>query len=111
MTGVVILLNDDEAQVIAQTANRVSRMKSGWRSMTWYVSNVLTGCSHLMNALIGGNPSQTIGCRAFRNQNTESWLLTKRYLDSVLSPKSKNHCLSMMNQDLENAKRILSCRK
>lgn len=61
-----------------------------------YIARVFSACSQLLNALIGGEPNESICGRCYR----QSWLVPMRVLDVLFAPVSKGrHCRGAYNQD------------
>jgi hypothetical protein len=62
-----------------------------------------------INALIGGNPAETLSSRAFRT-DTRIWNLIRRILDLLLTPRADNYCCKSYNRCLERSKALLGNR-
>ena len=84
-------------------------MKAWAKSVLRYVVEVIDGVSMAINALIGGNPAETLSSRAFRT-DTRIWNLIRRILDLLLTPRADNYCCKSYNRCLERSKALLGNR-
>ena len=74
-----------------------------------YVVDLTDSVSMAINALIGGNPAETLSSRAFRT-DTRIWNLLGKILDLVLTPRADNYCCKSYNRCLERSKALLGNR-
>lgn len=74
-----------------------------------YVVDLIDGVSMAVNALIGGNPAETLSSRAFRT-DTRIWNIIRRILDLLLTPRADNYCCKSYNRCLERSKALLGNR-
>ena len=84
-------------------------MKAWVKRALGYVVEVIDGLSMAINALIGGNPAETLSSRAFRT-DTRIWNLIRRILDLLLTPRADNYCCKSYNRCLERSKALLGNR-
>lgn len=84
-------------------------MKAWAKRALIYVVDVIDGLSMAINALIGGNPAETLSSRAFRT-NTRLWNIIRRILDLLLTPRADNYCCKSYNRCLERSKALLGNR-
>lgn len=84
-------------------------MKAWAKGVLRYVVEVIDGVSMAVNALIGGNPAETLSSRAFRT-DTRIWNLIRRILDLLLTPRADNYCCKSYNRCLERSKALLGNR-
>ena len=84
-------------------------MKAWVKRALGYVVEVIDGLSMAVNALIGGNPAETLSSRAFRT-DTRIWNLIRRILDLLLTPRADNYCCKSYNRCLERSKALLGNR-
>lgn len=84
-------------------------MKAWAKGVLRYVVEVIDGLSMAVNALIGGNPAETLSSRAFRT-DTRIWNLIRRILDLLLTPRADNYCCKSYNRCLERSKALLGNR-
>ena len=84
-------------------------MKAWAKGVLRYVVEVIDGVSMAINALIGGNPAETLSSRAFRT-DTRIWNLIRRILDLLLTPRADNYCCKSYNRCLERSKALLGNR-
>jgi hypothetical protein len=84
-------------------------MKAWAKGVLRYVVEVIDGLSMAINALIGGNPAETLSSRAFRT-DTRIWNLIRRILDLLLTPRADNYCCKSYNRCLERSKALLGNR-
>lgn len=84
-------------------------MKAWAKRALIYVVDVIDGLSMAVNALIGGNPAETLSSRAFRT-NTRLWNIIRRILDLLLTPRADNYCCKSYNRCLERSKALLGNR-
>ena len=74
-----------------------------------YAVDLIDGVSMAINALIGGNPAETLSSRAFRT-DSRLWNLLGKILDLVLTPRADNYCCKSYNRCLERSKALLGNR-
>jgi len=84
-------------------------MKAWVKRVLGYVVDLSDGLSMTINALIGGNPAETLSSRAFRT-DTRIWNLIRRILDLLLTPRADNYCCKSYNRCLERSKALLGNR-
>jgi hypothetical protein len=84
-------------------------MKPWLKRALGYVVEVIDGVSMAVNALIGGNPAETLSSRAFRT-DTRIWNIIRRILDLLLTPRADNYCCKSYNRCLERSKALLGNR-
>jgi hypothetical protein len=84
-------------------------MKAWAKGVLRYVVEVIDGLSMAINALIGGNPAETLSSRAFRT-DTRIWNLIRRIIDLLLTPRADNYCCKSYNRCLERSKALLGNR-
>ena len=84
-------------------------MKAWAKRALSYVVEVIDGVSMAVNALIGGNPAETLSSRAFRT-DTRIWNIIRRILDLLLTPRADNYCCKSYNRCLERSKALLGNR-
>lgn len=84
-------------------------MKAWAKRALIYVVDVIDGLSMAINALIGGNPAETLSSRAFRT-DTRLWNIIRRILDLLLTPRADNYCCKSYNRCLERSKALLGNR-
>lgn len=84
-------------------------MKTWAKGVLRYVVEVIDGLSMAINALIGGNPAETLSSRAFRT-DTRIWNLIRRIIDLLLTPRADNYCCKSYNRCLERSKALLGNR-
>jgi len=84
-------------------------MKAWAKGVLRYVVEVIDGVSMAVNALIGGNPAETLSSRAFRT-DTRIWNIVRRILDLLLTPRADNYCCKSYNRCLERSKALLGNR-
>jgi len=84
-------------------------MKAWAKGVLRYVVEVIDGVSMAINALIGGNPAETLSSRAFRT-DTRIWNLIRRIIDLLLTPRADNYCCKSYNRCLERSKALLGNR-
>ena len=84
-------------------------MKAWAKRSLIYVVDVIDGLSMAINALIGGNPAETLSSRAFRT-DTRIWNIIRRILDLLLTPRADNYCCKSYNRCLERSKALLGNR-
>ena len=84
-------------------------MKAWAKGVLRYVVEVIDGMSMAINALIGGNPAETLSSRAFRT-DTRIWNLIRRIIDLLLTPRADNYCCKSYNRCLERSKALLGNR-
>ena len=84
-------------------------MKAWVKRVLGYVVDLGDGLSMTINALIGGNPAETLSSRAFRT-DTRIWNLIRRILDLLLTPRADNYCCKSYNRCLERSKALLGNR-
>ena len=84
-------------------------MKAWAKGVLRYVVEVIDGVSMAVNALIGGNPAETLSSRAFRT-DTRIWNLIRRIIDLLLTPRADNYCCKSYNRCLERSKALLGNR-
>lgn len=84
-------------------------MKAWVKRALGYVVEVIDGVSMAVNALIGGNPAETLSSRAFRT-DTRIWNIIRRILDLLLTPRADNYCCKSYNRCLERSKALLGNR-
>lgn len=84
-------------------------MKTWAKGVLRYVVEVIDGVSMAINALIGGNPAETLSSRAFRT-DTRIWNLIRRIIDLLLTPRADNYCCKSYNRCLERSKALLGNR-
>lgn len=84
-------------------------MKAWAKRALIYVVDVIDGLSMAVNALIGGNPAETLSSRAFRT-DTRLWNIIRRILDLLLTPRADNYCCKSYNRCLERSKALLGNR-
>ena len=84
-------------------------MKAWAKRALIYVVDVIDGLSMAINALIGGNPAETLSSRAFRT-DTRIWNIIRRILDLLLTPRADNYCCKSYNRCLERSKALLGNR-
>ena len=84
-------------------------MKTWVKRALGYVVEVIDGVSMAVNALIGGNPAETLSSRAFRT-DTRIWNIIRRILDLLLTPRADNYCCKSYNRCLERSKALLGNR-
>jgi len=84
-------------------------MKAWAKRVLGYVVDLSDGLSMTINALIGGNPAETLSSRAFRT-DTRIWNLIRRILDLLLTPRADNYCCKSYNRCLERSKALLGNR-
>jgi len=84
-------------------------MKAWAKRVLRYVVDLIDGMSMAINALIGGNPAETLSSRAFRT-DTRIWNLIRRILDLLLTPRADNYCCKSYNRCLERSKALLGNR-
>jgi len=74
-----------------------------------YFVDLIDALSMAINALLGGNPAETLSSRAFRT-DTVFWNIFRRTLDLVLTPRADNYCCKSYNRCLERSKALLGNR-
>lgn len=84
-------------------------MKAWAKGVLRYVVEVIDGVSMAVNALIGGNPAETLSSRAFRT-DTRIWTIIRRIIDLLLTPRADNYCCKSYNRCLERSKALLGNR-
>jgi hypothetical protein len=84
-------------------------MKAWAKGVLRYVVEVIDGLSMAINALIGGNPAETLSSRAFRT-DTRIWNLIRRIIDLLLTPRADNYCCKSYHRCLERSKALLGNR-
>lgn len=84
-------------------------MKAWAKGVLRYVVEVIDGVSMAINALIGGNPAETLSSRAFRT-DTRIWNIIRRIIDLLLTPRTDNYCCKSYNRCLERSKALLGNR-
>lgn len=84
-------------------------MKAWAKGVLRYVVEVIDGLSMAINALIGGNPAETLSSRAFRT-DTRIWNIIRRIIDLLLTPRADNYCCKSYNRCLERSKALLGNR-
>ena len=84
-------------------------MKAWAKRALGYVVEVIDSVSMAVNALIGGNPAETLSSRAFRT-DTRIWNIIRRILDLLLTPRADNYCCKSYNRCLERSKALLGNR-
>lgn len=84
-------------------------MKAWAKGVLRYVVEVIDGVSMAINALIGGNPAETLSSRAFRT-DTRIWNIIRRIIDLLLTPRADNYCCKSYNRCLERSKALLGNR-
>tara|TARA_Y100000991_G_scaffold178198_1_gene140462 strand:+ start:262 stop:522 length:261 start_codon:yes stop_codon:yes gene_type:complete len=84
-------------------------MKAWAKRVLGYVVDLGDGLSMTINAMIGGNPAETLSSRAFRT-DTRIWNLIRRILDLLLTPRADNYCCKSYNRCLERSKALLGNR-
>lgn len=84
-------------------------MKTWAKGVLRYVVEVIDGVSMAINALIGGNPAETLSSRAFRT-DTRIWNIIRRIIDLLLTPRADNYCCKSYNRCLERSKALLGNR-
>lgn len=84
-------------------------MKAWAKRVLGYVVDLSDGLSMTINAVIGGNPAETLSSRAFRT-DTRIWNLIRRILDLLLTPRADNYCCKSYNRCLERSKALLGNR-
>ena len=84
-------------------------MKAWVKRVLVYVVEVIDGVSMAINALIGGNPAETLSSRAFRT-DTRIWNFIRKILDLLLTPRADNYCCKSYNRCLERSKALLGNR-
>tara|TARA_R100001440_G_scaffold18981_2_gene32081 strand:- start:3045 stop:3365 length:321 start_codon:yes stop_codon:yes gene_type:complete len=89
--------------------NHYPRAKKALKQAGFYVIDLIDGVSMAINALIGGNPAETLSSRAFRT-DTRIWNVFGKTLDLVLTPRADNYCCKSYNRCLERSKALLGNR-
>jgi len=84
-------------------------MKAWVKRALVYAVDLIDGLSMAINALIGGNPAETLSSRAFRT-DTRIWNIIRRILDLLLTPRADNYCCKSYNRCLERSKALLGNR-
>jgi len=84
-------------------------MKAWAKRALVYAVDLIDGVSMAINALIGGNPAETLSSRAFRT-DTRIWNIIRRILDLLLTPRADNYCCKSYNRCLERSKALLGNR-
>ena len=84
-------------------------MKAWAKGVLRYVVEVIDGLSMAINALIGGNPAETLSSRAFRT-DTRIWNIIRRIIDLLLTPRADNYCCKSYNRCLKRSKALLGNR-
>ena len=105
--GVLIELNQSERKVLNYVSEVFKKPKPLIKVISKYITVVTDGISQCINAFLGGNPSQTIACRAQRNSYKRFWGKIKRLLDILMSPMARDHCEKATIRDLERSKSVL----
>lgn len=84
-------------------------MKAWAKRALVYAVDLMDSVSMAVNALIGGNPAETLSSRAFRT-DTRIWNIIRRILDLLLTPRADNYCCKSYNRCLERSKALLGNR-
>lgn len=75
--------------------------------LSGYVLGILSGCSQLINAVLGGSPLETFSARAYRNQDSAFWDIVRRLLDTIFSPRAGGHCKQSFIDNAQAAKDLV----
>lgn len=71
-----------------------------------YATRVLIAVDQVVNAVIGGQPDETLSARAWRlREQSRTWGLARRVIDAAFSPFGRDHC--RLSFESEQARRHL----
>lgn len=72
-----------------------------------YIKNVLVGIDQLCNAIIGGDPDETISARCWRHRDNKAGYLAYKFIDSIFNVLGyPNHCASSAEPDFNTKNEI-----
>ena len=109
MKGVVIEFSKKEEKAIGSVAKFFRKAKILIFIVLSYLQVIGDAFSQLCNAIVAGNASQTIACRAQRNDG-RFWRIVKKLLDLFMSPRLRDHCDNAQKRNVARATLILANR-
>ena len=73
--------------------------------MMMYILNILIAVDQLINAILAGNPDETISSRVYYLEKNGKIMgrIFRPIIDFIFRPFSKHHCLDAAAQELRDA--------
>ena len=116
MRGLVVMFSEREKRVLRSLYSAYQFCKKLVYPITNYLFRVLAAVSQLVNALLGGNSSQTLSGRLYRKQTEKVehegfkpkvWRALESTINFVFTPLYKDHCAMSTVRDIDRAKSVL----
>lgn len=88
---------------------RWRRLVQFLKRTTFLFVQITDSLSCLLNAVTGGNACETLSSRAYRT-DTRFWRTLQKWLDLLLTPRTRDYCKSANWRCLERSKALLGNR-